>query len=104
MHRITHPGPQKEIQSEYYHSDQVSMLVHVLYRHAQQIVDNIESTNDNQHVIKECHFYINDDRTHDTHFVQHYFDKIYGSLKACGIKFNEHGIWSNGCTNKFNYL
>ena len=26
--------PQKEIQSEYYHSDQVSMLIHILYRHA----------------------------------------------------------------------
>ena len=27
--------PQKEIQSEYYHSDQVSMLVHIIYIHAE---------------------------------------------------------------------
>ena len=27
-------SPQKEIQSEYYHSDQVSIFVHILYRHA----------------------------------------------------------------------
>ena len=31
----------KKIQSEYYHSDQVSIFVHVLYRHAQQNVDDI---------------------------------------------------------------
>ena len=39
---------QKEIQSEYYHSDQVSIFVHVLYRHSQQDVDGIESTCDNR--------------------------------------------------------
>ena len=43
---------QKEIQSEYYHSDQVSIFVHVLYRHSQQDVDGIESTCENQDVIK----------------------------------------------------
>ena len=73
---------QREIQSEYYHSDQVSIFVHVLYRHAQQNVDDIESTNDNRHVIKEYHFYISDDRTHDTHYVQNCFDIIYDSLKT----------------------
>ena len=60
---------QREIQSEYYHSDQVSIFVHVLYRHAQQNVDDIESTNDNRHVIKEYHFYISDDHIHDMHYV-----------------------------------
>ena len=69
---------QKEIQSEYYHSDQVSIFFHVLYRHAQHNVDDMEITNDNQHVIKEYHFYINDDWTDDTHYVQHFFDIIYG--------------------------
>jgi hypothetical protein len=44
---------QKEIQSEYYHSDQVTIVVYVLYRHAQRSLDNIECTNENQHVIKE---------------------------------------------------
>ena len=62
---------QKEIQSEYYHSDQVSIFVQVLYRHSQQYVDGIESTCENRYVIKEYHFYISDDRTHDTHLVQH---------------------------------
>jgi hypothetical protein len=43
---------QKEIQSEYYHFDQVSIIFHVIYRHSQQSVDNIENTNENRHVIK----------------------------------------------------
>ena len=68
--------PKKEIHSEYYHSDQVSMLVHILYRHAEQKVDHIESTSENRHIIKEYHFYISDDRTHDTYFVQHCFGKF----------------------------
>ena len=74
---------QKEIQSEYYHFDQVSIFVHVLYRHSQQYVDGIEITCDNRDVIKEYHFYISDDRTHDTHFVQHCIEKkFYDSLKS----------------------
>ena len=44
---------QKEIQSEYYHSDQVWIFVHVLYRHSQQDVDGIKSMCDNRDVIKE---------------------------------------------------
>ena len=38
---------QKEIQSEYYRYEQISIFVHVLYRHAQENVDDIEITNDN---------------------------------------------------------
>ena len=92
--------PQKEIQSEYYHSDQVSMLVHILYRHAEQNFNHIESMSENRHIIKEYHFYISDDRTHDTYFVQHYFGKIYDSLKNRGIKFNKHWIWSDRCAGQ----
>ena len=83
----------QKIQSEYYHSDQVSIFVHVLYRHSQHNVDDIESTNDNRHVIKECHFYISDDRTHDTYYVEHCFDIIYGSLKTHRVVMNENWIW-----------
>jgi hypothetical protein len=43
---------QKEIQSEYYHSDQVTIFVHVLYRQTQRSLPNIERTNDNRHVTK----------------------------------------------------
>ena len=57
------------------------MLVHILYIHAKKNVDHIESTSENRHVIKKYHFYISDDHTHDTYFVQHCFGRIYESLK-----------------------
>ena len=74
------------------------MIFHILYRHDEQNVDHIERT---QHIIEEYHFYISDDRTYDTYFVQHCFGKIYDSLKSRGIKINEHWIWSDGCTGQF---
>ena len=79
------------------------MLVHILYRHAEQNVDHIESTCENQHIIKEYHFYISDDRTHDTCFVQHCFGIIYDSLKDHGITFNEHWIWLDRCASQFKF-
>ena len=49
-------APQREIQSEYYHSDQVSIFVHVLYRHAQGSIDGTDSTPQSRNVIKEYHY------------------------------------------------
>ena len=90
-------SPQREIQSEYYHSDQVTIFVHVLYRHAQASIDGRDSTPQSQDVIKECHFYVIDDREHDTLFVQHCFGLIYDSFKKNEVSFIEHWIWSDGC-------
>ena len=58
-------SPQKEIQSQYYHSEQVSILVHVSYRHAKEHIDGIQSTVEQWIVIKEAHFYISGDSDHD---------------------------------------
>ena len=77
------------------------IFVHILYRHVQRSLDNIEITNDNRHVIKEYHFYISDDRAHDTHYVQHCFDKFYDSLKECEIGFDRHWRWLDGCVGQF---
>ena len=90
-------APQREIQSEYYHSDQVSIFVHVLYRHAQASIDGRDNTPQSCDVIKEYHFYVSDDHEHDTLFVQHCFGLIYDSFKNNGVSFTEHWIWSDGC-------
>ena len=60
--------PQKEIQSEYYHLYQVSIFVHILYRPAELDINGYDSNENNREVIKEHHFYISDDRTHDRCF------------------------------------
>ena len=92
---------QKEIQSEYCHSDKVSILVHIMYRHAELDVDGFDSNENNREVIKEYHFYISDDRTHDTCFVQHCFGMLYKELSRRKITFKEHWVWLDGCAGQF---
>ena len=86
MLRITH-FLLREIQTKYDHSDQVSIFVHVLYRHAQASIDGRDNTPQSCDVIKEYHFYVSDDHEHDMLFVQHYFGLIYDSLKNNGVTF-----------------
>ena len=77
------------MQSEYHHSDQVSIFIHVLYIHAQESIDGSDNTQ-SRDVIKEYHFYVSDDREHETLIVQHCFGLIYDSFKKNGVPFKEH--------------
>ena len=47
--------PQNEIQSQYDHSDQVSIMVHITYRHG------ADSTEEKRVILKEYQFNISDD-------------------------------------------
>ena len=87
--------PQNEIQSQYYHSEQVSIMVHITYRHGP------DSTEEKRVIVKESHFYISDDRTHDIHYVQHCFKLFYDHVIAMDIPFYRHLIWSDGCAGQF---
>ena len=71
--------PQNEIQSQYYHSNQVSIMVHMTYTHGP------ESRINNRIMHKETKIYISDDRCHDLHYVQHYFQIFYDQLKERDI-------------------
>ena len=66
---------QNEIQSQYYHSNQVSIMVHITYRHG------ADCTKENRVILKEYHFYISDDNCHDLDFSQHRFQLFYNHLK-----------------------
>ena len=94
---------QKEIQSEYYFSKQITIMVHVCYRHAQSELDHVESTNEERTIKKEYHFYISDDKEHDTLFVQHCFTIFFENLRSRGVKFENHFVWSAGCATQFKY-
>ena len=67
--------PHNEIQSQYYHSDQVNIMVHITYSHG------LESNINNMIIQKETEFYISDDICHDMHYVQHCFQIFYYQLK-----------------------
>lgn len=44
-------------------------------------MDSIDSTMDSRIIVREYHFYISDDRSHDAHFVQHCFTLHDGFLR-----------------------
>ena len=75
--------------------------MHILYRHAEFHVDGSNNNENNHEVIKEYHFYISDDRTHDTCFVQHCFKMLYNELSRRGVTFKENWVWSDGCDGQF---
>ena len=55
--------PQNKIQIQYYHSYQVSIMVHISYRHG------ADNTEENRVILKEYHLYISDDRCHNLDLV-----------------------------------
>ena len=76
--------PQNEIRSQYYHLDQVSIMDHITYR------DGPDSIEEKQVILKENHFYISDDQSHDFCYVQQCFQWFYNQLIAMGIPFCQH--------------
>lgn len=66
----------------YYHSTQVSIFVHIAFMHAD------DSTEEDRKVVREYHFYISDDRTHLSEFVQGCFKFFYDSLRERNIRYN----------------
>ena len=58
-----------------------------MYRRAEIDVYGFDSNENNHEVIKEYHFYISDDCTHDTCFVQHCFGMLYKELSRRRLTF-----------------
>ncbi|KAI5076014.1 hypothetical protein GOP47_0008079, partial [Adiantum capillus-veneris] len=50
---------------------------------------------------KTIHFFILDDKQHDTHFVQHCFLKHAEWLKQFGLNIKRHWVWSDGAASQF---
>jgi hypothetical protein len=87
---------QNEIQSMHWYSDQVTILVHIVYRHAEQGVDGRKSTAENQDIVKELNFYISDDKDHGTVFVQHCMvDVHFEQLEEPKVTIQKHVVFSN---------
>jgi hypothetical protein len=89
-------APQNEIQSMYYHSDQVSILVQVTYR-----ADVQDGAADDLQLRRETHFYISDDRTHDTFFAQHCLMLHWRWMQSQGFSPQVHYVFSDGCAAQF---
>ena len=76
---------QNEIQSMHWYNYQVSILVHITY------IQN--ASNEVQKVI---HFYVSNDKNHDTFFVQHCLLLHVEWLKQNNVFPRKHYVWLDG--------
>lgn len=81
---------QHEIQSMHWYSNQVTILVHIIY-----------CRSSGGEVLKTTHFYISDDKVHDTLFVQHCLLLNDAWLNDSGWRAKRHWVWSDGCAAQF---
>lgn len=91
---------QNEIQEMHWFSIQITILVHIMYRHNPEY-DPMDPKSKGP-ILKEYHYYISDDRIHDTLFVQHCFELHWIHLTSTlGVYPAEHWVWSDGCSSQF---
>ena len=80
---------QNEVQSLYYFNTSVTILVHItMWKERGQSM-------------KQTHFYISDDKSHDSAFVQHCLMLHCDWLSDCGLTPEEHWVYSDGCSAQF---
>ena len=80
---------QNEVQSMYYFSTSVTILVHItMWREGAEFM-------------KETHYYISDDKAHDSAFVQHYLMLHWDWVVDFGLTIDEHWVYSDGCSSQF---
>lgn len=88
---------QNKIQSMYYHSTQTTIMVQVVYR-VEMVGDG---DNEMPQLIRETHYWISDDKTHDTLFVQHCLLRHWRWLESRGCRPESHIVFSDGCAAQF---
>ena len=74
---------------------QVTIYVYIVYRHA------LDSTKEDQKILREYHFYMSNNKLHSLEFVQYCFKVFYDNLRERQIQITQHWIWSNNCTRQF---
>ncbi len=80
---------------------QITILVHITYRmNVEYDATDLQSSQ----VLKEVHYYISDNKTHDSFFVQHTFTLHWGYMKNTGCFPKQHLVWSDGFLHNSNVL
>ena len=78
---------QNKVQTMHWYLDQVTIFVHITYVRVALVVN------------KFYHFYISDNKNHDTLFVQHCFMLHYQWLEEIGVSPKEHWVWLDGAAS-----
>jgi hypothetical protein len=90
-------APQNEIQTEYFHSFQITIFVHICYR----VNPKFGTTPEEPRILKDSYFYISDANDHDTLFAQHCLRMHWRWLMEHGVHIKEHVVFSDGCSGQF---
>lgn len=88
---------QDEVQSQHWFSFQISILVQITFRHNH----DFDAYDEDSRIITEYHFYISDDKHHDSEFVQYCFGLHWNHMKTNGYAPKQHWVWSDGCAAQF---
>jgi len=91
-----------EIQSEYFDVAKVSLHVTILHRHAIQVIDGVESTEEEPHLVKEHVFVISDDPIQDQDSV-HKVQELIQTYLAKDIGYNVVKMheFTDGCSAQY---
>ncbi len=88
---------QNEVQSQHWFSYQISILVQITFRHN----PDFDPYDEDSRIITEYHFYISDDKQHDSEFVQYCFGLHWDHMQRNGYAPKQHWVWSDGCAAQF---
>jgi len=88
---------QNEIQSMYWHTEQVSILVHITFR----INPDWTPCTGEPYLLKEVYYYVSNDKQHDSLYVQHAFMLNWNHMRDDGFQPTNHVVWSDGCSGQF---
>jgi hypothetical protein len=89
---------QNEVQSMHWHSSQVPILVHITYfRNPEYNAEDSEL----KEILKEVHYYVSDEKEHDSIFVQHAF-RLHWKFMTDQLCYPlRHIVWSDDCSAQF---
>lgn len=87
---------QNEIQSMHWFSTSITILVHITLYRAPPTEEGA-----NGGLIKHTHYYISDDKKHDSLFVQHCLLGHWDWVLSTSFRPTEHWVYSDGCAGQF---
>lgn len=87
---------QNEVQSMHWFSTSITILVHITFFRAPTTPEGEDGG-----MVKHTHYYISDDKKHDSLFVQHCLLLHWKWLVDAGFRLHEHWVFSDGCVSQF---
>ncbi len=88
---------QNEMQSMHWHNYQVTILVHITW-----VKNRRPNLHDERNkTLMKYYFYVYDDKSHNSYFVQDYLILHYEDVVNSGNRPSQHRIWPNGCSSQF---